>query len=153
MFGWLSAEAARASRLNLSTACGSCLENVSETPFGETRDLRREELHGDKPAQARVLGLVDDSHASPAQLFQQTVMEDCAADERRGAACGADCTRLVHSQRSGRNFQCRRLEEAAAPVQLRQQGLHFPLEVPIARAGLFQEGGPLFPFTLQGRVI
>ena len=43
-------------------------------------DLRRQELEGDKAAQARVLRLVDDAHAAAAQLFQYLIMRNRSSD-------------------------------------------------------------------------
>ena len=68
MLGWLSAEAARASRWKRSTACGSL------------RHLGRQELQGDASAEAQVLRLIHDAHAAPAQLLEDPVVRDSLAD-------------------------------------------------------------------------
>jgi hypothetical protein len=43
-----------------------------------------EEFEGDGPMQSRVLGPVDDTHPSPAQLLDDEVMRDGLADHRAG---------------------------------------------------------------------
>ena len=58
MFGWLSAEAARASRWNRSTARGS------------RDELGRQELQRDAAAEPHVLGPIDDAHAAAAELLE-----------------------------------------------------------------------------------
>ena len=72
MFGWFSAEAARASRRCRSTA------SVFSTRLGH-------ELQSHVAAQARVLGLPDDTHAALADLFDQAVVRQLLAGFDRHA--------------------------------------------------------------------
>ena len=64
MFGWLSAEAARASRWNRSMACASL----------------------DEAAELDVLGFVDHAHATAAELLNDAVVRDCLANHGWEAA-------------------------------------------------------------------
>ena len=84
MFGWFSAEAARASRSNRSSAWRSL------------RQSRRQELERDEAAELRVLGLVDDAHAAAADLLQDAVVGNgvsClhASLSRVGVICQGTC--------------------------------------------------------------
>jgi hypothetical protein len=67
MWRWFSADAARASRWKRSSACG-----IGSSAVGQ-------ELDRDVPAQAHVLGSVDDAHAARAELSRQTIVRDCPA--------------------------------------------------------------------------
>ena len=88
MLGWFRADAARASRRKRSRACGS---------FGY---VIRQELQSDEAAEFGVLGLVDHTHAAPAELLDDAVMRDGLADHagslqrtvnRRPLGLGAKC--------------------------------------------------------------
>ena len=62
MCGWLSSDAARASREKRSNDC-----RISGEMFGD-------ELQGNMSAQSCVLGLVNHAHPAPAQLREDAVM-------------------------------------------------------------------------------
>src|SRR5208283_2258710 len=59
-------------RLRLSLEAGQGLRVLS--------DIIGQKLQGDKAVQAYVLGLVDDTHAAAAELFEDTVMRDDLVD-------------------------------------------------------------------------
>ena len=68
-------------------------------------DVVGQELQRDVPPEPRVPGLVDHAHPAPAQLFQDAVVGDGAADHRRGV-----CHRLRSlSERGGPPLVTRRL--------------------------------------------
>ncbi len=49
------------------------------------RQLRREEFDGNLPAEPRVLGAIDHSHAAAAEFFDDAVVRDGLADHRRNS--------------------------------------------------------------------
>jgi hypothetical protein len=69
MPGWLRAEAARLA-----------LEALEQRLV--FREVLRKELEGDLPPEAGVLGFVDDTHATLAQLRGHAVMRNRLADQR-----------------------------------------------------------------------
>ena len=82
MFGWFRAEAALASRskrLECLRVCGYL--------FGQ-------ELEGHEAAELHILGLVDDTHSTTAELFDDAVVRDGLADERVGGWHAAAHLRL-----------------------------------------------------------
>ncbi len=70
MPGWFKDDAARASRSNRSSIGASL------------RELRREKLHGDASPEARVLGLVHDTHAAGAELAHDPVVRNRRSEQR-----------------------------------------------------------------------
>lgn len=46
------------------------------------RGFRRQEFQRDNPAEPRVFGLVDDTHTTTAQLFEDAVVGNGLTDER-----------------------------------------------------------------------
>ena len=50
-----------------------------------TRHIVRQELERDEASQARVLGLVDDTHAATAELFDNAIVRDRGVDHLEGA--------------------------------------------------------------------
>ena len=89
MCGWLSAEAARASRSKRSSA-GAIVGQ-----------LRRQELQRDVPAEPQVLGPVDDAHAAAAELFDDAVVRDRPADHEESTAKEYNVRRAVHHRQRG----------------------------------------------------
>src|SRR5215813_3861939 len=53
-----------------------CLALESGQDLGIASNFAGKKLKSDKPFQLDVLGLVDDTHATPAQLFHDVVMRD-----------------------------------------------------------------------------
>ena len=68
MFGWFSADAARASRRKRSRACGSCERLVGQ------------ELEGHETAEGGVFRFVDHAHATAAQKFHNAVVGNGLSD-------------------------------------------------------------------------
>ena len=66
MLGWFNADAARASRRNLSKVC-----SVRGSVVGK-------ELQGYGPIEARVFRFVHDAHAAATKLFSHAIVGDCA---------------------------------------------------------------------------
>lgn len=62
--------------------CGFGLALEAVEGGGVMRHFRREELQGDKAAQTRVFGLVNDPHPTTAELFQDAIVRDGAADQK-----------------------------------------------------------------------
>ena len=69
MFGWFNADAARASRLKRSNACGSLARSSG-------RNLERRSDQGRCPC------LVNHTHPAPAQLLDDAIVRDGLPDER-----------------------------------------------------------------------
>ena len=70
MFGWFSAEAARASRRKRVSAAGSSASSGKK-------------LQRDEALQPRVLGLIDHAHSAAAELLEDAVVRDRLADQGR----------------------------------------------------------------------
>ena len=90
MFGWFSAEAA-------ARFAPKALQRLQVF-----RHVFRKELQGDVATEAQVLGFVDHTHATAAELLEDAVVGDGLADEcvraRHSAAIlGADCRQVNES--------------------------------------------------------
>src|SRR5215469_739844 len=83
--------------------------------------------------QARVLGLIDDAHTSPAELLEHAIVRNRSPDE-----VGFGGPDLLGHQ-FARNFQGRRIEELFGSLLLCQQRFHFPAQRFIPTAGAFEE--------------
>ena len=117
MCGWLSGEAARASRLKRSTA------------WRVPGQLVRQELERHLAAEARVFGLVDDAHAAAADLLEDPVVREGLADHvlwgRRtgmlcpapGRASNADAA-LASAPASSSRYTCHRSRAVCAQHRL-----------------------------------
>ena len=66
--GWFSAEAASASRWKRLRACASCATSSGKN------------FKSHKAAKLGIPRLVDHTHASPAQFFNDAIMRNCSAD-------------------------------------------------------------------------
>jgi hypothetical protein len=63
--------------------CGASFDTESLERLRILRPLLRQELHGDGPAQPDVFGLVDNTHASRAQLFENAIVRNRLPDHGR----------------------------------------------------------------------
>ncbi len=63
--------------------CGTRLPLKALIGLWVIRQLFRKELQGDAPAQAKVLGFIDNAHATAAQLLRDAVVRDRLADHRK----------------------------------------------------------------------
>ena len=59
--------------------------------LGIAGDILRQKFQRDETLEARVFGLVDDTHASAAEFFDDAVMRDGLADWRRGVCHARTC--------------------------------------------------------------
>ena len=100
-----------------------------------------------------MLSLIDHAHAAGAELFENAVVGNRAAHPLLSDLVGPPRVRIEKRQLARRHFQGRLFHKAFRFALLRKQRFHFPPQLHVPRAGLFQESRPLALFPLQGGTI
>ncbi len=112
-----------------------------------------QELQGHLAAQARVLGLVDHSHASTAQPLEDAVMRDGSAHQEVGWASRIGWAGPILSQSLGRYLQGGTLQETPRFLPLGQQRFHILAQGLIPGAGFCHEPAPQAGRSVEGGVV
>ena len=131
MFGWLSADAARASCSKRRTRSASPV------------NCGGQQLEGDLAAEPRVVGQVHLTHAARGQHVHDLVVADDLPGHRPRLPLGEHC---------GGDVRGGRLDEALRLLVRREERLDLVAERLVASAGPVEEGGALRGFMLQRRV-
>ena len=140
MWGWFSAEAARASRWNRFKASRS-RQTSSERNLSATA-----------AAQPGVLGLIDNPHPAAPELLDDAIVGNGFAQPLLFALGGPAQLRIILRHGFGRHLEGRGLDKARPVLTLRQQRIHLVAQGGIAGTGLVEESGALILRALQRRL-
>ena len=117
---------------------GPCLAAESGQRLGITSKVGRQELQRDEALQARILGLVHDTHAAAAELLDDAVVRERLTDQ--GVAAGPD---VVAAAPSGElacgQIDRRSAEKRVGAVVRLDQRADFVLQLLVAAAGAPQK--------------